>query len=124
MGIFSKKSKMDSRERFLEIIRTEYTDLIDGKVDKELIDAVSEGVTDYYYEQYQRFRKEHPKSIERYSSFQLKDLNHPSTHELIIKIVIDEVGNDYEDAAGKFLNMTFDELKKFEQNREDFNNMF
>ncbi|MGB1032007.1 MAG: hypothetical protein ACPGWM_05305, partial [Flavobacteriales bacterium] len=68
---------MDSRERFLEIIRTEYTDLIDGKVDKELIDAVSEGVTDYYYEQYQRFRKEHPKSIERYSSFQLKDLNHP-----------------------------------------------
>ncbi len=124
MGIFSKKPKMDSRQKFLELIRKEYSDLTLGKIDEELLDAVSVGVTDYYYEQYQRFRKQYPKSIKRYSSFHLKDLHHPSTHELIIKIVKEKVGAEYEESATKFLNMTLDELKGFEKNREEFYKMF
>ena len=124
MGIFSTKPKMDSRQKFLEIIRKEYSGLTLGKVNKELINTVSEGVTDYYYEQYQRFRKNYPKSIKRYSTFHLKDLDHPSTHELVIKIIKKKVGTEYEDSATKFLNMTLDELKEFEKNREEFYNMF
>ena len=115
---------MDSKQKFLEIIRKEYSALTLGKVDEELLDAVSVGVTDYYFEQYQRFRNQYPKSIKRYSSFHLKDLDHPSTHELIIKIVKEKVVTEYEEPATKFLNMTIDELKAFEKNREEFYNMF
>tara|TARA_R110000744_G_scaffold94800_1_gene183236 strand:+ start:636 stop:1010 length:375 start_codon:yes stop_codon:yes gene_type:complete len=124
MGIFSKKPKMDSRQKFFEIIRKEYSDLTLSKVEEDLLDAVSTGVTDYYYEQYQRFRKQYPKSIKRYSSFNLKDLDHPNTHELIIKIVKEKVGTEYENPTTKFLDMTLDELKGFEKNREEFYNMF
>ena len=115
---------MDSRQKFFEIIRKEYSDLTLSKVEEDLLDAVSTGVTDYYYEQYQRFRKQYPKSIKRYSSFNLKDLDHPNTHELIIKIVKEKVGTEYENPTTKFLDMTLDELKGFEKNREEFYNMF
>lgn len=115
---------MDSKQKFLEIIRKEYFALTLGKVEEDLIDAVSTGVTDYYYEQYQRFRKQYPKSIKRYSSFDLKDLDHPHTHELIINIVKDKLGAEYEKSATCFLDMTLDELKGFEKNREEFYKMF
>ncbi|PQB04341.1 hypothetical protein [Aureitalea marina] len=124
MGIFSKKPKMDSRQKFLEIIRKEYSNLTLDQIKEELLDAVSIGVTDYYYKQYQRFRKQYPKSIKRYSSFHLKDLDHPTTHELIIKILKEKVGAEYKEPATKFLNMTLDEFKDFEKKREEFYNMF
>lgn len=124
MGIFSKKPKMDSKHQFLEIIKKKYSDLTVGKVDEELLNAVSDGVTNYYYEQYQRFHKQYPKSIRRYSSFHLKDLDHPSTHELIIKIIRKRVGAEYVKPTTIFLDMTLDELKRFEKNREEFYKMF
>ena len=124
MGIFQQQSKMDSRKQFLDTIRREYYDLTQGKVGTELLDAVSQGITDFYYYQYQRFRKQYPKSIRRYSSFQVKDLDHPNTHELIIKIIKDKVGNEYSNPAAIFLNMTVDELKEFEKSREEFYKIF
>ncbi|MFT5821635.1 MAG: hypothetical protein ACI8ZM_002889 [Crocinitomix sp.] len=123
MGIFSNKPKMDSRQQFLEVIRKEYSDLTNDEVDAELLDDVSNGITDYYHDQYKRFRMQYPKSIKRYSSFHLIDLDHPSSHELIIKIVKDKVGEGYEELAIRFLNMTLDGLKGFEKNREDFYNI-
>lgn len=124
MGIFSKKPKIDSRQQFYDIIRKKYSDVIQGEISVELLDSISDGVTKYYHNQYQIFRKQHPKSIKRYSTFHLKDLDHPNTHELVIKIIKDKVGEGYESPATKFLCMELDELKEFEKNREKFYKMF
>jgi len=111
---------MDSKQQFLDTIKKEYLDLTQDQVPLELVNTVSEGITEYYYDQYQRFRKQYPKSIKRYSSFQTKDLDHPTTHETIIKILKDKVGNDYEKYAILLLNMTLDELKEFEKIERNF----
>jgi len=124
MGIFSKKPKMDSKEQFLDIIRKEYNNLTQGQVPSDLVDEVSNGITEYYYGQYKRFRKQYPKSIKRYSSFQTKDLDHPDTYETIIKLLKGRVGDEYDKYATVFLNKTLNELKAFEKNREDFYKMF
>jgi hypothetical protein len=124
MGIFSKKIKMDSKQRFFDTIRKEYLAVTQGQVSEDLIDFISKRITDYYYDQYARFRKQYPKSIKRYSAFQNKDLDHPTTHETIINALKEKVGVDYKKYATLFLNMTLDELKSFERNREEFYKMF
>ena len=115
---------MQLRDDFLNAIENEYLRLTKGKVPDEFVTAVSKNVMEYYYDQYQRFRKQYPKSIKRYSSFQIKDLDHPYTREMVIKTLKEMVGDDYERYATLFLNMTPEELKKFEKNREEFYKMF
>ena len=114
---------MKPKQNFFDTIKKEYLDLAQGQVSVDLIDFVSEKITDYYYDQYKRFRKQYPKSIKRYSAFQTKDLDHPTTHEIIINALKEKVGIDYEKYAILFLNMTLDELKSFEKNREEFYKM-
>jgi hypothetical protein len=115
---------MDSRDKFLTTIRDEYLRVTRGKVTEDKVDLVSNVVTDYYYDQYQRFRQQYPKSIKRYSTFQLKDLDHPTTFEIVIKVLKEKVGVDYEKIAIQFLIMTLDELKQFEKSRQEFYKMF
>jgi hypothetical protein len=88
------------------------------------VDLVSNAVTDYYYDQNQRFGQQHPKSIKRYSTFQLKDLDHPTTFEIVIKILKEKIGDGYEKFTLPFLSMTLEELRQFEKSREEFHNMF
>ena len=76
---------MDSRDKFLKAIRDEYFRVTKGEVTEYMVDLISNAVTDYYYDQYQRFGQQYPKSIKRYSTFQLKDLDHPTTFEIVIK---------------------------------------
>ncbi len=115
---------MGSRQDFLNTILTEYHRIGNKNVPEKILAEVSEILTDYYYDQYTRFRKQYPKSIKRYSSFQIKDLNHPTTHELIIKTLKSKVGEDYKMYAIVLLNKSLDELKEFEKNREEFYKMF
>jgi len=124
MGIFSRKPKIDSKEQFLDIIRKAYNHLTQGQVPSSLVHEVSIGITEHYYDQYKRFRKQYPKSAKRYSSFQTKDLDHPNTYDIIIKLLKERVGNEYDKYATLFLNKTMDELKAFEKNRENFYKMF
>jgi hypothetical protein len=56
--------------------------------------------------------------------FQIKGLNHPTTFEIIIKVLREKVGKDYDKFAPLFLNMTLDELRQFKKNREEFYQMF
>jgi len=115
---------MDSKDKFLTTIRDEYFRVTKGEVANDKVDLVSNVVTDYYYDQYQRFGQQYPKSIKRYSTFQLKDLNHPTTFEIVIKVLKEKLGIDYEKTALQFLNMTLEELRQFEQSRQEFYKMF
>ncbi|WP_196894721.1 hypothetical protein [Aureivirga marina] len=123
MGIFNRRAKKE-RKQFLDIIEEEYSNLSQTQISKDLINAVSKRVADYYYNQYQTFKKQYPKSQKRYSTFQIKDLDHPYTYEIIIKVLKEKVGTDYEKYATIFLQMTLNELKKFEKSREEFYDMF
>ena len=70
------------------------------------------------------FRAQYPKSIKRYSTFQLKDLDHPQTFEMVINFFKEKLGSDYQKYSRLLLNMTETELKSFEKSRQDFYNMF
>lgn len=111
---------MDSRDTFLQIIFKHYKNVADGKIPDELLNDLSEKLTDYYYGQYSRFNKQYPKSQKRYSSFQTKDLDHPTTFEIVIKFLKDKVGENYVPSAILLLNISETELKSFEKNREEF----
>lgn len=115
---------MDSKDQFLITIKDEYLRLTKGQVSEDQVDRVSNAITDYYYEQYQRFRLQYPKSVKRYSTFQLKDLDHPTTFEIIIKTLKENIGVGYEEFTLPFLKMTLEELRRFEKNREEFYKMF
>ena len=115
---------MESKEQFFNVIHNHYKNIVGGKLSTEFLEGLSERITEYYYEQYTRFRKQYPKSIKRYSSFQIKDLDHPETTEMIIKFFKNTPGNKYPEYAMVVLNMSEAELEDFEKSREDFHNMF
>lgn len=134
MGLFNKLfgnkdkvgklNEMDSRQDFFNSIHNYYSNCSEGKVPLELVKELSEEVADYYYNQYCRFRKQYPKSVKRYSKFMLKDLDHPTTLEMIIKYFKRTEGDNYRNYCMILLKMNEEELIKFEKDREDFYNMF
>jgi hypothetical protein len=115
---------MDSRSDFNNIIRQEYFKVVGSTIPENILIHVSQVVSDYYFEQYVRFKNQYPKSIKRYSKFDIKDLNHPTTFELVIKAVKEIAINEYENYSIHFLKMTLEELREFERNRNEFYKMF
>jgi hypothetical protein len=85
---------------------------------------VSEKITDFYYEQYSKFRLQKPKSVKRYSSFKIDDLEHPQVFEIVIKHFKQKLGNGYSDYSSAVLGLSLEELKVFEKRRQEFNDMF
>jgi len=115
---------MDSKTTFFKIIFEHYNHISNGELNSELLVEMSNRINDYYYEQYSRFTIQYPKSIKRYSSFQLKDLEHPTTYEIIIKFFKEKSIENYSEYSKLILNMNEIELNTFEKSREDFYNMF
>ena len=116
---------MEPKSAFFQIIINHYKEITkDDNIPTALLIEVCQNIADYFHEQYRRFSLEYPKSLKRYSTFQLKDLDHPYTFELIIKFFKNKVGSDYTKYVKSMLNMTQIELDKFEKSRGDFYNMF
>ena len=115
---------MDTKQTFFNTIHEYYIDMSDNKVPSELVKELSEVVTDYYYEQYNRFARQYPKSAKRYSSFDLKELDHPTTFEMVIKYFKNKLGDNYRAPSRQILKMNDEQLVRFEKNREDFHNMW
>ena len=115
---------METKAEFHKTICNYYTEISKGKVPKEMLDDVASRIADYYYDQYTSFSIKYPKSIKRYSHYQIKDLEHPDTFEIIIAYFKELLGNDYRSYSLVLLQMTEDELTDFEKNREGFYNMF
>jgi len=113
---------MDSKETFFEKIYKYYQDISKEKIDTDNLIELSRRISDYYYEQYNRFGKQYPKSIKRYSVFNSKDLEHPDTLELIINFFKEKFGDEYFKFSKVLLNMTDSQLKTFEINRELYHN--
>ena len=113
---------MDTKEIFSTTIFEYYQEILINEIPKEYLKEMSNEISGYYYEQYYRFKNQYPKSNKRYSSFQIKDLNHPQTYDLIIKYFKLKVGNNYTKYLQLVLNMNEKELETFEKYREDFNN--
>jgi len=111
---------MDSRENFKEVILDYYKNIAETQVPLTLIDLLSGKIADYYYEQYSRFRRQYPKSIKRYSTFLLKDLDHPYTKKIVIDFFKDALKTDYKSSSMLLLKMTETELDSIEQWWKDF----
>lgn len=115
---------IESQQDFFEKIYTYYFDLCGCKVEPKYIEIVSKKLSDSFFDQYATFRKSYPKSYKRYSSFDLKDLDNPLTHDLIVKILKEMRLDDYQKIGACFLNKSLDEFSSYEANRKRFKNMF
>ena len=109
-----------NKQDFFNTIHNYYVNISDSQVPLEFVKELSVVDTDYYYEQYSRFRRQYPKSAKRYSSFQLKDLDHPATFEMVIKYFKNKRSDSYREFSRKLLNMSEEDLIKFEKYLEDF----
>ncbi|WP_459209927.1 hypothetical protein [Aquimarina rhabdastrellae] len=115
---------MDSQHQFFKIIYTTYTSIAGSKIPDTIIRTVAAQVAHYYHNQYYRFRKSHPKSKARYSSFDINDLKHPITYEIIITLLKKHTGKEYLNYASILLELSIPALKKFEDDRMAFYDMF
>jgi hypothetical protein len=111
---------MDSYDSFQHAILGHYKNMSEDRVPSKLIDSLCDKITDYYYEQYSRFRKQYPKSIKRYSTFQVKDIDHPQTKKMVVDFFKKEIRDNYRDYCKILLDMTDNELDEFEQWWHDF----
>jgi hypothetical protein len=112
--------KIDSRDNFKQIIFSHYKNISTDQIPLTLLNSLCDKITDYYYDQYTRFREQYPKSIKRYSTFQLKDIDHPQTKKIIVDFFKNELGTKYRDYSKLLLGMTDKELENFEQWWYDF----
>lgn len=123
MPLYSHNN-MNSKEDFFETISSYYHSSISKGIPEYLLMGMCTAVTDYYYEQYTRFYKQYPKSQKRYSAFHLKDIDHPSTTEIIIRYFKEQVPDQYLHYSSIALQLTIAQVKEFEKRREDFYRMF
>lgn len=115
---------MDSKEEFFEIINKHYRSVVGEKIPEEYLIGMSMRVTDYYFNQYVRFYNQYPKSQKRYSTFNLKDIDHPSTFEIVIKYFKEVDLKKYLYYSSSTLKIPEIEIIGFEKSRKDFYNMF
>lgn len=115
---------MDSKQDFLNGIFEYYSKISNNNIADNILYDLADQVSIYYHDQYVRFRNQYPKSVKRYSTFQLKDLDHPQTFEIVIKFFKNKFGLEYQKYSCLLLNMTETQLNDFEKNRQDFYNMF
>lgn len=112
--------KMDTRDNFKQVIFNHYKNISADEVPITLLNSLCDKITDYYYDQYTRFRKQYPKSIKRYSTFQLKDIDHPQTNKIVVDFFKSELKTQYRFYSKLLLSMTDKELDNFEQWWYDF----
>src|SRR5688500_150116 len=103
-------TEMDSRDNFKQTIFSHYKTISADQIPFRLLNNLCDIITDYYYDQYTRFREQYPKSIKRYSTFHLKDIDHPQTNKIVIDFFKKELETKYKDYSKLLLNMTDKEL--------------
>ena len=113
---------METKEEFYKVICDYYFEIAVNRIPKEYIIDLSDLITEYYYEQYQRFRIKYPKSIKRYSTFKMADLEHPSIYEMIINFFKQKIGSKYADMAKILLRKEDLWLKEFEKMMNYYHN--
>jgi hypothetical protein len=113
---------MDSKESFFETIFNYYSRMSNGKIPNDILIDISKLICNYFFEQYSTFRIQYPKSVKRYSSFLIKDLNHPQPFEIIINYLKNKFGINYNFYSTILLDLTQSELKDFEKNRKEYHN--
>lgn len=112
--------EMDSRDNFKQAIFSHYKNISTDQIPFPILDSLCDKITDYYHDQYTRFREQYPKSIKRYSTFQLKDIDHPQTKKIVVDFFKNELKERYRDYSKLLLVMTDKELDNFEQWWYDF----
>ena len=115
---------MDSKQKLEAGIRNHYSKIVGENESSQLLDELYMAITSTIHEQYNRFSKQYPKSIKRYSTLKVEYLDHPQIFKLIIKIFKQKFENNYLEYSGKVLGISREEVEQFEHRRDEFYNMF
>jgi len=116
--------KLDDKVIFLSSIKKYYLDFLDNSISIELLDDLSNFLADELYQEYNQFRNQYPKSIKRYSTLKISDLENPSTHDKIISFFKKRNLNDYAIICSSIFKLSLVEFKEYEKQRFKFNSTF
>ena len=104
---------LDSREVFFKKIKSFYSKKNQKLHQKKMIEELSVFLADYFFKQYSDFRVEYPKSIKRYSSLKLSDLDNPFTHDKIISFIREKFIRDYVSFCSLIFEMTENDFLEY-----------
>jgi hypothetical protein len=117
---FNILNKLESRKVFFSKIENYYKDLSNGEIPINLLEKMIVNVTYDKYQFYKECWRKYPKSKKRYSSFQIKDLEHPYIYFYIINFFEDKkVSYNLSKKYCKILfKMNEIEFKRIEKDKE------
>ncbi len=118
----SNRNLMQSKQEFFKIIYQFYYNRVGEQIQELFLKELSEEITNHYYHQYSKYRFDYPKSVKRYSTFKVEDLNHPEITDIVIKYFKNKIGDDYQRMTFIFQNITLNDLKWHQEYRENYNN--
>jgi len=106
--------KLEPKEKFHNKIEEYYSDLAGEQIPIDLFNDLIDKITDYQYDNYNRFWKQYPKSRKRYSELKIDDLEHPFTHYMITDFLKQKAALTYQKFSKILLKMNDDEFRDYE----------
>lgn len=115
---------LDSKDVFYDKIKDYYLNSVSYTNQDNILNQLSDFLSTEFYEQYKKFRIQYPKSVKRYSTLKLSDLENPLTHDIIIRFIKNNYPTDYRDICAQLFKISATEFIEYEKKRTDFYNMF
>ena len=128
LGIPNKWSKLNSeftlepKNEFRKKIRAHYAAFALDTIPKEIIEDISQIITNDLHNRYRKSWRKYPKSRKRYSVLEMKDLKHPHIYRLIMEYLKTNHPIEYSKYSCILLGMDKAELKEEEKRQFQFFN--
>jgi len=116
--------KLDSVEIFSRKIKSYYIAFVGELISDDILSEICDFLSLHFYEEYSRFRIQYPKSIKRYSTLKVSDLENPLIQDKIIKFCKTNYNKKYPEICSTLFKMSIEGLFEYEKQRTEFYKMF
>jgi len=107
-----------------EIVKNYFQKKVDTYIDSIDLKQVCLRIALRHFYMYNLWRTMYKKERNRDLTFLHKDFDHPQTNDIIIQFFKDRYPNNYSNKCEAMLDMSPEEFKAYDKNRQDFQNMF
>ncbi len=121
--LLSPEKRLDSIEGFNKNI-VDYFSNRDQSIKSEFKNKLYWNLAYKLREQYRNFRKKYPKTLKRYSTLKVEDIEHDFTLWWIIDFVKNDNEKNYKFICQTLFKMSKNEFDEYEKRRVEFEQMF
>lgn len=107
-----------------DVVYTHYKKKADNKLSETDLQQACFKLVVFYFYMYAFWKAYNPNQADRDLDFAIADFDHPYTFDKIREFFMGRDGEHYAEKAAAFLSMNLSEFKAYEQQRQDFFNMW